>query len=856
MQNEVDIQAELKAEDPRSVLARWANNGDEWVRHLAGRVLATGKAVSDDDVVYAIELFRQAKGLAKRTLPTEPELAVEDVTDDADVPLSITRLSGVTGVNALVAGAVIEPHEGLTILYGENGTGKTGYSRIFKALAGSRTADEILGNISATDDSPIAAALEYAVGDAVAELAWSGEFSVAPFTRMSIFDSPAVNFHVDDDLDYVYVPTVLSLFNHVTAGIRQVQLHFEDHRKELVKASPSLLARFPKDDVVHPEIESLGAATDLAGLKARVVAGPDNEQQVEDLQTTIGALQSNSLSITLGNLQRQQRVLAQAAAIQRQLAAFDGAAYNASLIKLAELKADRESFRTTFFAEADLPVEPDDSWEGFIAQGADYEKHLIASEAHDDSRCLYCRQPLDEAARALVAKYSDFLLDKVGQDIKAEQRTILTLGRVLVGTQADELHAYVKEFAEQDERPVFFDRLLTIDTALTDAEAAVASSSAVDLTTLAVVGPLLESLADDVKTIDAVVTATHGQVTNRESILRDKKKELLDLQVGVQLGKSWAEIEAAVGRAKEADKLGLLAKRIPPVLRALTDLAKNASDQLVNESFDALFNEECEALRAPILKVEFIGRQGKAQRRKVLSGKHRPSKVLSEGEQKVLAMADFLAEARLSGISAPVIFDDPVSSLDHRRIDEVADRVARLAEQTQVIVFTHDVLFAAALIARFEKTKRCRFYQISDEGGKGKVTPASGPRWDSIGELAKKVNVTIETARKEQGDARDALVRTGYGWLRSWCEVFTEMELLKGVTQRYQPNVRMTTLADINIAELPDAIETVTRLFEDACRYIDSHSQPLPSLGVAPTLADLERDWAELKEVRQKYAAT
>ncbi len=854
MQTDNHNQKDVRAEDPRSVLARWANSGDEWVRHLVGRVLATGKAVSDDDVDFAVELFRQTKGLAPRTLAQEPELAVEESTDDVEAPLSITRLSGVSGVNALVSGAVIEPHEGLTILYGENGTGKTGYSRIFKALAGSRTADEILGNLTDSDDSPIGAALEYAVGNATAELAWAGEFSVTPFTRMSIFDSPAVNFHVDDDLDYVYVPTVLSLFNHVTAGIRQVQQHFDEHRKELTKSAPSLLARFPKDDIVYPEIEALGASTDLASLKTHLVVGTDTEQRVEDLQTTVGALQSNSLSITLSNLQRQQRVLAQADAVQQRLAEFDGQAYNASLVKLAELKADRESFRTTFFAEADLPAEPDDTWEGFIAHGAEYQKHLTENDAHDNSRCLYCRQPLDETARALVAKYSDFLLDKLGEDIRTEQQTIVTLGRALAGAQADELRTYVKEFAEQEEQPVFFSRLVAINAAFAHAEAAVRSSSAVDLTALAAAGPLVESLDADIATLDTAVTTTQGQITNREGTLRDKKKELLDLQVGVELGKSWAEIEAAVGRAKEADKLGLLTKRIPPVLRALTDLAKNASDQLVNESFDALFNEECEALRAPALKVEFIGRQGKAQRRKVLSGKHRPSKVLSEGEQKVLAMADFLAEARLSGISAPVIFDDPVSSLDHRRIDEVADRVARLAEQTQVIVFTHDVLFAAALIARFEKSKRCRFYQISDEGGKGKVTPASGPRWDSISELSKKVNVTIETARKQEGDARDALVRTGYGWLRSWCEMFTEMELLKGVTQRYQPNVRMTTLADINVAELPDAIETVTRLFEDACRYIDSHSQPLAALGVTPTLADLERDWDELKEVRKKYA--
>jgi predicted ATPase len=68
----------------------------------------------------------------------------------------------VTGVNALVAGAVIEPHEALTILFGENGTGKTGYSRIFKALAASRTADElILGNIDTPPAQSQSATVNY-----------------------------------------------------------------------------------------------------------------------------------------------------------------------------------------------------------------------------------------------------------------------------------------------------------------------------------------------------------------------------------------------------------------------------------------------------------------------------------------------------------------------------------------------------------------------------------------------------------------------------------------------------------------------------------------------------------------------
>lgn len=85
--------------------------------------------------------------------------------------------------------------------------------------------------------------------------------------------------------------------------------------------------------------------------------------------------------------------------------------------------------------------------------------------------------------------------------------------------------------------------------------------------------------------------------------------------------------------------------------------------------------------------------------------------------------------------------------------------------------------------------------------------------------------------------------------------MFTEAELLQGVTQRYQPNVRMTNLPKIKSGALPAAIETVNRIFEEACRYIDGHSQPLPSLSVSPTLAGLEAHWAELTETRTAYNA-
>lgn len=69
-----------------------------------------------------------------------------------------------------------------------------------------------------------------------------------------------------------------------------------------------------------------------------------------------------------------------------------------------------------------------------------------------------------------------------------------------------------------------------------------------------------------------------------------------------------------------------------------------------------------------------------------------------------------------------------------------------------------------------------------------------GPRWDTARDITKQLNETLDAAKKVEGDARAALVRTGCDWLRSWCEAFTEMELLQEVTQRYQSNLKMTTL--------------------------------------------------------------
>ncbi len=841
--------------DPRTALADWANSGDEWIRFLVRHVLATGRPLAAPTLDDAYDLFREEKGLDPRSMGIEPALEVELGVVQREAALTIARVDEVHGVNALAPGAVIDFNDGLTILFGENGTGKTGYARILKALAASRKADPILPNVHEDAPSSPRARIDYSLGGVPGLLQWTGETGKAPFTRMSVFDSPAVNFHVDDDLEYVYTPATLALFTHVTNALQAIQEKAGVEVRDLTPSSGALLSRFKRGSSLYPKIETLGASTDLAELEALQIAGVEGEERLTELQRSLGALQSNAAGTQLAALRRVQRVIAVAAGYASTVAGFDAAAYEDDVSEHHRLAQEYSAFRDALFAAARLPAAPDETWQRFIVAGEAYRRHLQDVGAASADLCLYCRQSLSDDAARLLDRYGALLEDVLATRLDDRREALARSAELLSSQPWAEVDTFLDEQEAPEDAPDYVLLLGEVSGFRSEINSAVASGSALDPALIAALASIAQRLDVLSTEIGASIDELDRRVQDRDVVMGELQRELLEHEARLELGKVMPDIRVRVARAKRAHQLEILSRKLPATLRQVTELSKAASEALINQNFEALFAEECNALRAPELRLEFVGRQGRAQRRKVLAGKHRPSKVLSEGEQKVIAIADFLAEARLTGITAPVVFDDPVTSLDHRRINEVADRVAALAKDNQVIVFTHDILFATNLLSRFEKTTKCTYFQVSDEGGKGQVARATGPRWDTVKNITKQINATIEAAKKAEGELRASLVRTGYDWIRSWCEVFTEMELLQEVTQRYQPNVKMTMLPKIKSDALPDAIETITKIFEDACRHIDGHSQPLVTLAVSPTLTGLESDWNELQECRKAYLA-
>jgi DNA repair exonuclease SbcCD ATPase subunit len=84
----------------------------------------------------------------------------------------------------------------------------------------------------------------------------------------------------------------------------------------------------------------------------------------------------------------------------------------------------------------------------------------------------------------------------------------------------------------------------------------------------------------------------------------------------------------------------------------------------------------------------------------------RNANILSEGEFRALALACCFAEIATIPNHDGIVIDDPVSSLDHRHMKQVAHRlVDEVKTRSQVIVFTHDLPFYYELCSAVEQAQ-------------------------------------------------------------------------------------------------------------------------------------------------------
>lgn len=841
----------------QSALINWANQQDHWVRALVSEVISTRQGLVEERIRHYYDLLLREKELAPGTVPDVPLLSGSLNGSGTGETFLLSALEGVQDVNALTPAQRIVFNARMTILFGENASGKTGYVRILKRAAAVRTSEAVLPNVITVSTKIPRARISYQIGTKSETVDWANEAGLHPFTRMDVLDSRGSQLHLDEDLIYIYTPGELSLFPLVQQGLEKVKTKLESEIKLRTVTTNSFVREFERGSTIYAKIESLGAATNIQELRKLADVPEEDRTLASTLTEEIDALRSQSPEAQSKVVQSELRLLESVSHTLKVIEFFDLAGYESARTELSQARQRFDQATKQAFAGLEIPGILQPAWKAFIQAG---ETLLNATGQQQypsaTDECLFCRQQLDSAAVELIKKYRDYCNNELQASVTSAERDFARraspIAQLDLVPMQETLRSRLAEATSQE-------------SPLRSASGVIGSAIQLQTRIAATEGYSGSTISQDAsqaaKNIDAqreklsqLETDLRQRSGERQSALRERQARLLDVSSRIRLADRLPEIEHYVSEAQWVTNAGIVGRRFQAVFKSLTEASKSASERLLNQNFEKRFRRECERLRAPHVKLFFPGRQGQVTRHKSVVADHRLSEILSEGEQKVIALADFLAEVGLKS-HAPVIFDDPVNSLDYRRMDELVGRLVELSRERQVIVFTHNIWFTMELLSRFDKTSAdCSYYDVRSDGPRfGIVSKGTHPRSDTYKNLRGKLNALIQSAAKETGETQMALIEKCYEYLRSICEVLVEVELLQGVTQRYQPNVGMTKLPNIKFERLREASEAIFVVFEKCCRYIASHSQPLETLNVRPSMSDLQADWKAVEDAMKKY---
>ncbi|MEX0945766.1 MAG: AAA family ATPase, partial [Acidimicrobiia bacterium] len=198
----------------------------------------------------------------------------------------------------------------------------------------------------------------------------------------------------------------------------------------------------------------------------------------------------------------------------------------------------------------------------------------------------------------------------------------------------------------------------------------------------------------DVKTKAAAIDETAFKTS-----LDETTSKRAELEGRIALSKIKPSISNEVERLKEVAALRKVQGTV--TTQTITNESTDLSRRYVTEAVKDRFVRESERLKLEhVVLGDKGGTKGKLRHQPALLGASgsSPMQVLSEGEQTAAGLAGFFTEIEFDATKSTVVFDDPISSLDHERRDRAARRIVEIATDRQVIVFTHELMFLGEIV--------------------------------------------------------------------------------------------------------------------------------------------------------------
>ena len=752
---------------------------------------------------------------------------------------ALTTMTGVSGVNALATGETLSFGPKLTVIYGPNGAGKSGYARVLKSACFTRSKDiEILGDVKLVKSKQPKPTAKFSFDDGSAVDFVHQE----PCQRMrdgfAVFDSTCVRVHLDGRNAFQVMPYLFDVFPRMVAVFTAMQTKLRDQIARRTPAADKYAIQNSTSEVATA-LSALTAQTDLTRLKELAVYGEAEaarlsaiEQQLVELRTT------NPKEIVKRNEQRISDLKAVHASIGALPQAIQPSLVQGiadAALRIAALVEQSAALSAARFGGE--PVQPvgTRAWLDLLTAAIAYGEEAYPGASFppekDGARCVLCQQTLDADSADRLSKFYLTATSDVEAQLAAARRTLkshsVVLGKIGLSFFGEESAARrtVQELDAALAAEILWhvEGYRTVVSVLNDA---VATETAPVLSLLAydAVSDRVSVLVDRLDQDNGKLRQNDPQVLIDDLLLEQQLLKDRQLLVG-----QYGEVVKAVEDLQWVAKANACLRSLATVQREVTSKQKALAKELVAQGFIARFTENCTALRLTLpVQFKFAGEAGTTDRKIELANVGMtgvdPSQVLSEGEQTAAALADFLTEVELNGACVGVIFDDPVTSMDHVRKEAIAQRLVTEAERRQVVVFTHDILFTNYLATAAEEKGVAfagRTVWRDDANSPGAIDRLAFPHEHYEGAAHDRAKAHFESAQTLAGDPQRDALEKACGSLRTAYEDFIQKRLFNNVVRRWRENITFT----LNQVYFDEAIAgRIHDRMAALSRYIDAHS--------------------------------
>ncbi|MBI1383151.1 MAG: AAA family ATPase [Planctomycetaceae bacterium] len=825
-------------------LLKWSQERPSWQRDALRRLVQNGD-LSDDDLHTLTEICKSAHGLADEQdiVPLGKEHVPDAGTGAA--PVSLQSISHHRGVNALAEDQTLRFSPKLTVVYGDNAAGKTGYIRILKGACRTRGQERILGNVvsGAAPPTPVVS-IKYKVGTEPDPREWAGNGADDFISRVSVFDTHCAAVYLTEKTDVAFRPFGLDLFDKLVRACKAVRAQLEREQRAL--ASSALVTvqnEVPQGTAVAKLLASITSLTRPEAVQTLARLSKDEEGRLALLEKSLLDLQANDpekltrqLSLRAGRVQALARHLT---AVELALSAD---AIKAVFDARGEVRRKAEAaknLRTATFPAEMLDGTGSDPWTALWEAARHFSDEVAYSGqafpvVTEDAHCVLCQQNLDHETCERLKRFEAFVTSTSEQELQ-QARDILTNRRA--GFVELKL---TTEATEEAVKEIRIEHAAVAD-AVTEALATNERRRKAVLLALAEEKdhdadcPALETVTEDV---DAVAAQIAERIeTLRTSATDDTRKrmteEVLELRARKLLAKHEQVVLDEIERKKKHAAYGLCIDETKT--QAITQKSTAVTKAAVSQRLKKGFRDELKSLAFRHAEVELTeagGSEGVLYHKLILTrapGVELP-RVVSEGEQRCLSIAAFFAELSTADDHSGIVFDDPVSSLDYKWREGVARRLVHEAKTRQVIVFTHDVVFLLLLKQFAEELGVEQLDQHIRHLSKGAGVCAEELPWVAL-KVAKRIGhlkKLFQDAEKLHRDGHQSVYEREasviYGYLREAWERGLEEVLLGGVVERYRPGVQTQQIGRIADITTEDC-RTVETAMTKCSRWLPGHDQ-------------------------------